>query len=99
MESEAWTKGPDEEADEKQNHDDHDQALARYASPNASSDRIVQDSRWLILSMHRGSEKDKAMHIHSAGVRQENHCIICVSVADARVSRRDFSVSSRRETY
>ena len=63
MESGVRTKVPDEKADQGQSPDDHDPALARYASPNASSDRIVQDSRWFILSMHGGSEKDTAMHI------------------------------------
>jgi hypothetical protein len=35
-------------------------------------DRIVQDARVLILSLHGATAKDTAMHIHSAGVRQEN---------------------------
>ncbi len=39
-------------------------------------DRIVHDVRVLILSLHGATAKDTAMHIHSAGVRQEN--IVCV---------------------
>jgi hypothetical protein len=38
------------------------------------ADRIVQDARVLILSIHGATAKDTAMHIH--GVPQEN--IVCV---------------------
>ena len=40
------------------------------------ADRIVQDARVLILSVHGGSAKETAMQLHAAGVRREN--IICV---------------------
>ncbi len=44
--------------------------------PQIPADRIVQDARVLILSVHGGSAKVTAMQIYTAGVRREN--IICV---------------------
>jgi hypothetical protein len=67
---------PDEKEDEWQSSDDLESVLAWGMQLQMPADRIVQDARVLILSMHGGSAKDTAMHIHSAGVRQEN--IICV---------------------
>jgi len=40
------------------------------------ADRIVQDARVLILSVHGGSAKETAMQLYSAGVRRKN--IVCV---------------------